>query len=86
MFNDLAPTYLQELLVPKITYTHLRSANDVYSLHTTIPQTKYGQNAFTYAAPAVWNELPCDIRLCPTLDTFKKHLKSLYFVEYFGAD
>ena len=72
--------------MPKVTYSHLRSANDVYSLQTDIPQSKYGENAFSYVAPIIWNALPLDIRLCPTLDCFKKRLKSFYFVEYFGTD
>ena len=65
--------------MPKITYAHLRSANDVFSLHTAIPQTKYGQNAFSYAAPVIWNALPQDIKLCPSLDNFKKTFEIILF-------
>ena len=85
-FHDLAPTYLQQLLVPAITYSHLRSANDVFSLQTVIPQTRHGETSFSCIAPIVWNVLPHDIKLSPTLDIFKKRLKSFYFVEYFGTD
>ena len=85
-FHDLAPSYLKELIVPKVTYSHLRSSNDVYSLQTVIPKSHYGESSFSYAAPLIWNELPNDVKLTPTLECFKKRLKSHYFIEHFGND
>ena len=84
--HDLAPSYLQQLIQPRITYSHLRSANDVYALETTMPCSKYGQSAFSYVAPKEWNKLPQDIKLAPSIDCFKKRLKSFYFIDYYGND
>ena len=85
-FHDAAPVYLQELITPKATYSHLRSDNDIYSLQTDIPCSHYSESSFSYTAPLVWNKLPQDVKRCPSLDCFKKRLKSHYFSEYFGPD
>ena len=84
--NGLAPSYIQELIVPKITYSHLRSANNVYDLQTLVPKTKYGESSFSYAAPATWNELPQDIQLSSNVETFKTRLKTHYFIAYYGNE
>ena len=39
----------------------------------------YGGRAFEVAAPKLWNTLPLDLRLCSTIDTFKKRLKTYLF-------
>ena len=85
-FHDLAPSYLQDLIKPKFTFSHLRSSNDVYSLQSVVPKSKYGESTFEYAAPRVWNALPINVKHSPSLDCFKKRLKSHYFIEYFGVE
>jgi len=42
---------------------------------------RHGQDGatFSYLAPTVWNGLPLNIRLSPTLDTFKRRLKTRLF-------
>ena len=85
-FHDLAPEYLKELLQPKITYSHLRSSNDIYSLQTVIPNSKYGESSFSYIAPITWNCLPQSVQLAPSLECFKTRLKSHYFTECYGND
>ena len=84
-FHDLAPSYLQDLIKPKFTFSHLRSSNDVYSLQSVVPKSKYGESTFEYAAPRVWNALPINVKHSPSLDCFKKRLKSHYFIEYFDV-
>ena len=81
--HDLAPDYLKSLIQPKVMYSHLRSSNDVYSLQTIVPNTKYGESTFSFAAPMLWNELPQDIKLSPSVESFKKRLKTHYFTEYY---
>ena len=41
--------------------------------------TKLARRAFSVAAPSTWNSLPADIRLCKTILTFKRHLKTHLF-------
>ncbi|KAK5916409.1 hypothetical protein CgunFtcFv8_011396 [Champsocephalus gunnari] len=51
------------------------------------PRTKlrtFGDRAFSVAAPTLWNALPAEIRNIPTLDAFKRALKSHLFIKAFG--
>jgi len=41
--------------------------------------TEFGKRSSSYLAPTVWNALPPNIRLSPTFDTFKRHLKTQLF-------
>jgi len=51
------------------------------SLTFDIPQTRtrMGDRALLVAGLRTWNALPADVRCAPSLDTFKKHLKSHLF-------
>jgi len=33
----------------------------------------------SFAAPQIWNHIPAAIKVSPSLDTFKRHLKTHYF-------
>ena len=35
--------------------------------------------AFSSAAPQIWNHIPTTIKVSPSLDSFKYHLKTHYF-------
>ena len=84
--NDEMVISNQAIIQPRVTYSHLRSADDVYALETTNPITKYGQNAFSHVAPEEWNKLPQDVQLALSIECFKKRLKSYYFIDYYGND
>ena len=43
----------------------------------------YGDRSFAYAAAMEWNKLPLEIRQLPSVDSFKKHLKTHLFQQYF---
>ena len=43
-----------------------------------------GDRSFTYAAPKLWNKLPCDIRNVSNLDHFKRLLKTHLFREAYS--
>ena len=52
--------------------------NSTYTLlHTLV--TKFGERAFSYAGPAAWNSLPHELRAAPTLNSFKRRLKTHLF-------
>ncbi|KAL3060778.1 hypothetical protein OYC64_015177 [Pagothenia borchgrevinki] len=44
----------------------------------------FGDRAFSMAAPTLWNALPAEIRNIPTLNAFKRALKSHLFAKAFG--
>ena len=43
----------------------------------------FGDKAFCFAAPGVWNDLPSDIRFTNSISIFKKKLKTFYFKKAF---
>jgi len=76
-----APDYIINLVTLTSAVSnrsHLRSAD---SLTFDIPRTRtsMGDRALSVAGSRVWNTLPADIRRAPSLDTFKKRLKSHLF-------
>ena len=80
--NGMAPVYLKELLVncQRVSSRSLRSQNE-YRLQ--VPKYRlagFGQRSFAVAAPTLWNPLPMDVKLSPSLDIFKKRLKRHLFI------
>ena len=43
----------------------------------------YGDHAFSYAAPLIWNSLPDDIRTEDSMPAFKRKLSTYLFKETF---
>ena len=75
------PDYLRTTVQP-VTSSHpgLRSAAcPAPKFVTPRLRTKFGERAFSYTGPAVWNSLPIDIRCTTETQTFKKLLKSYLF-------
>ena len=85
-FHSIAPTYLQELIQPTVSFSHLRSSNDVYALETIVPKSLYVEGTFSFSAPITWNALPLEVKSSPTLECFKKRLKTHYFMKYYGCN
>ena len=83
--NDLAPNYLRN----KLSYQPphgLRSDNQNILV---IPKSRtkfYGDRAFSVAGPVSWNQLPCDLRTCSSLDVFKSKLKTFLFKKAYGGE
>ena len=78
--NGTAPQYLCELLKK---YNPARALRSQDTQQLVVPKRKlatFGGRAFSAAAPKLWNALPTSIRCAPSLDIFKKVLKSQLFV------
>ena len=41
--------------------------------------SSFGQRSFSYCAPKIWNDIPLSVRQSPSLDSFKRNLKTHYF-------
>jgi len=69
VWTTATPTYLSELVQ---THTPPRAlhSSDALLLARCI---------FSVAAPSTWNSLPADIRLCESMLTIKRHLKTHLF-------
>ena len=86
-FNTLRsgqPTYLRTLLNSYTPARNLRSSNT--NLLTVPPvRTVFGSRGFSVAAPTVWNSLPADIRTCTSPVTFRRLLKTHFYLKAFNS-
>ena len=82
--HNLAPPYLCDLVRPYVPLRPgLRSA-DQGLLHPTPWRLKtFGRRSFQVAAPTLWAGLPPELRQSPSLDIFKKDLKTFLFKKAF---
>ena len=76
--NGMAPQYLSDKLVRKENIG-LRSDNRNLLKFQKSRLKSYGDRAFSIAGPFLWNNLPDKLRLCSSLDTFKRLLKTHLF-------
>lgn len=77
------PSYLQDLLVPHVPRRNLRSGSKLMLEQPQYKLKTYGSRAFSVCAPKLWNELPFKIKSSPSIDTFKRNLKTHLFNKYF---
>ena len=79
--HGFAPTYLSDLLQPMIPSRSLRSSKHAHLQYTPGPRTytRYGDRAFSVAAPKLWNSLPISIRNATSIKCFKSNLKRFLF-------
>ena len=76
------PSYISDLLVP---YTPTQSLRSSSSNNFSIPRIHlkgFGERAFTFSGPSVWNALPQELKSCSTLGHFKKQMKTHLFRKY----
>jgi len=62
---------------------NMTSVQQQYPLRATTIRLKFGQQAFTYAAPAAWNSLPPSLQELSDTALFKRNLKTLPFQRAF---
>ena len=76
--NNMAPSYITELLSP---YTPKRSLRSSDQSLLAVPRTKssLGDRSFSVVAPKLWNSLPTDLRQANSLHYFKTGLKTFLF-------
>ena len=81
--NNSAPIYLSNSLHLYIPSRSLRSASDPLRLQT--PRSKlstFGPRSFSAYGPHIWNTLPPNLRLKPSLSAFQSALKT-YLYQHF---
>ena len=86
--TDMAPKYLQDLMsIKSKTWVNMQPNNTGTMLHT--PKVKYQTftaQSFRYSTPTLMNQLPQFIKDSPTLDIFKKRLKTHLFWQAFSPN
>ena len=78
-FDGTLPPYLSS---SSYTYQPSRSFRSPTERLLKIPKTNlktFGERAFGYIAPTVWNSLPADLRASPSLPASKANLKTHLF-------
>ena len=81
--NNMAPTYLQDLIRPQQHTRSLRSSNQNLLEIPFTRQNSFAQRAFGVAGPRLWNSLPSDIRDLSSLSLFKSKLKTVLFQDHY---
>lgn len=76
--NNLAPSYLCNLLSIRIPTRQTRSAAK-FLLDEPTGRISVGDRAFSVCAPKLWNVLPEDLKYCANVKTFKSNLKTHLF-------
>ena len=79
-----SPHYLHSLLQPRVCSRSLRSSA-APTFEIPRHRTNIGKRAFSVAAPIVWNNLPATLRLCNSVDVFKKLLKTHLFNDAYST-
>ena len=82
--NNLAPSYLCQLIRPYSPGRNLRAADQTYLSVPFTTSDFIKNNAFSYVAPSLFNVLPLSVRVSPSLDVFKTRLKTYLFTRYFN--
>ena len=84
------PKYLVELLTPqeRDIGMSLRSDSDPYRLcePRAVGERSFADRSFSFTAPRLYNRLPPEIKQLETVDSFKKHLKTYFFVRAYHVD
>ena len=60
-----------------VVYSISREANN------RVSSNHWGERSFRFAAATLWNSFPSDVRLSPSLSSFKKNLKTFLFKDAF---
>ena len=74
--NNLAPVQLSSKIRLSCAFEMTLSTN------LFLPTSSWGKKSFSYMAPRCWNALPIELRLIPTLELFKCHLKTFLFSNF----
>ncbi|XP_064638331.1 uncharacterized protein LOC135494344 [Lineus longissimus] len=82
-YRQLAPKYLEELLVPYAPKRALRSADKNLLVTPRFQSSSFGGRAFSSAAALAWNSLGQGLRQEDTLNKFRKALKTELFRKHF---
>ena len=77
--NGLAPPYLKDCLPDYDPGRPLRSSSAGLLDVPKMTYKKYGQAAFCFYGPTIWNKLPVYLKQAASVDIFKTHLKTYLY-------
>ena len=74
---DWSAHVLSSALIPHQPQRSIRSFNQNLSVQRC--NSSFGQRSYSCCAPKIWNEIPLSVRQSPSLNSFKRNLKTHYF-------
>ena len=83
--NRNGPSYMSDILSYSTPIRELRSSSKQL-LSVLRPKLKtYGERAFTFAGPTIWNSIPISVKNSENFEIFKKKLKTYLFTRHFHS-
>ena len=76
------PQSLAKLLKLKSMHFNTQNNDQLLLQHLPVGTYSYERRAFSYTAPTVWNEVPDSIRKAPSVMSFRKDLKTLFWTSF----
>ena len=77
--NGFSPSYISNLLSFCSSSFSLRSCSNKVLQVLRSNLKSYGDPRFSIAGPKLWNSTPASLRNADSLNSFKNHLKTIYF-------
>ena len=79
--HNCAPVYISEFITKVSSNPHMRSLRSADNKCVVVPRSRLvmGNRSFKVSAPTEWNLIPSEIKLSPSVDVFKKKLKTYLF-------
>ena len=86
--NYNEPKYLRNMLktFEQRTNVTTRQASEINRLQEPRTNCNYGERAFSYCAPRLYNKTPLEIRNLPNIEQFKKKLKTYLFKRCYNIE
>ena len=75
--NNKALVSLRSLFTEKENSDYNLRSNNNFQLALGKPRTEYLKRTFVYSGAKIWNNLPCKVKQCRSLGTFKRELSSV---------
>ena len=76
-FNQMSPQYRAEMFHPSSSVHNTRRATQ--KLDLPFRKSCIGQKTLSYIGPKIWNNLPAQIKLSKSVNTFKHDIKKSFF-------
>ena len=73
ILNRLSPDIMQDIFETKGNYYNTRNAPAFFLIN--IETVRYGLQTISYMAPKIWNLVPKEMKLIPTLNEFRAKIK-----------
>ena len=82
VFNNTAPSYINDILCQYVPQRDLRSQDSRLLMEHRSRLKTFGDRSISKAGPTIWNSLPKSLRCSESFAVFKKGLKTYLFDKY----